>query len=111
MEPVSQPAMIENSGPFARFAAACEREQVDFTPIAYLATMGGSWHLYAGRSLTGYVAAMEAASGGSSLTESRRYPVTYWTTPPGLSQLASWDLALAFITARVRDDLLAEWGE
>jgi len=105
--------MIEHTGTYAQFAAACEQKMADFEPVAHLATIGANWYLFHGPGLIGYTAAMQGHAGGDRWDDKRTHsrPVTYWTTPEGIPQLQAWHLALAFITARVSEDLTAEWSD
>jgi hypothetical protein len=79
--------------------------------VAHLATIGGDWFAFYGRDLKGYVIAYQGHAGGDSLGPSRKRPLTWWSTDPGLSKLAAWTTAVEFITAQVHADLKDGWGE
>ena len=93
--------MIEQTGTAEEFDQARDTDQMN-EAVASLEAMGATWMLFQGKGLEGYVAA-QFTSGGSAVKH-------WWVTPEGMHPVAAWDLALAFITARVREDLVAEWG-
>jgi hypothetical protein len=105
--------MIAHTGNYQQFAAACESSQVDFAPVAHLASIGTDWYIFTGPGLVGYTVAQQGHAGGDRWDDSRdpKRPVSYWTTPENVTQLEAWRLALSFITGRVDEDLASEWGE
>jgi len=105
--------MIEHTGNYAQFAAATERKMVDGDAVAHLDTIGATWFIFHGPGLVGYTAAQQGSAGGDVLAAHRdhRRPITYWTTPEGITQLAAWRMVIAFVTAKVDEDLAAEWSD
>ena len=105
--------MLAHTGNAAQFAAAREERMTDGEPVAHLASIGTSWYLFHGPGLVGYTAAQQGHAGGDRWDSGRDHGrlIHYWTTPERCTQLEAWRLALAFITARVDEDLASEWGQ
>ena len=109
----SEPAMAEHIEFYDVFAAACETERVDFEPIGMQATIGARWYIFHGKELNGYVVAQEGHAGSDTLSSRRPADrrVRYWTTPENIRQIDAWDLAVAFVTRKVRNVLAHEWSD